>query len=138
VKRGRGFTLLEVMIVCVIVGILAAIVLPSYQAQLRKSRRASAQSHLMDIASRQQQYLLDNRQYASTLSALGMTTPNDVLQYYTISACDTSATPVACVPSGTPPVFVVTATPIGAQAQDLSGSALSIDSTGAKLPTTGW
>jgi type IV pilus assembly protein PilE len=43
VKRVRGFTLLEVMIVCVIVGILAAIVLPSYQNQLRKSRRASAE-----------------------------------------------------------------------------------------------
>lgn len=135
VKRVRGFTLLEVMIVCVIVGVLAAIVLPSYQAQLRKSRRASAESHLMDIASRQQQYLLDNRQYASTLSALGLTTPNDVSTYYTINACDGSVT---CAVTGTPPSFAVTATPIGSQANDLSGAVLSIDNTGAKLPTAGW
>jgi type IV pilus assembly protein PilE len=137
VKRVRGFTLLEVMIVCVIVGILAAIVLPSYQAQLRKSRRASAESHLMDIASRQQQYLLDNRQYASTLSDLGITTPSDVSPYYTINACDSSGSYV-CSVAGTPPSFTVTATPIGSQGQDLSGATLSIDSIGAKLPTTAW
>jgi type IV pilus assembly protein PilE len=135
VKRVRGFTLLEVMIVCVIVGILAAIVLPSYQNQLRKSRRASAESHLMDIASRQQQYLLDNRQYAANLAALGMTTPSEVSTYYTINACDTSS---ACVVAGTPPSFTVTATPIGSQALDLSGTALSVDNSGAKLPITGW
>jgi prepilin-type N-terminal cleavage/methylation domain len=60
-KRTRGFTLLEIMIVVAIVGILAAVVLPSYQNQMRKSRRASAQSHLMDIASKEQAYFLDTR-----------------------------------------------------------------------------
>jgi type IV pilus assembly protein PilE len=135
VKGTRGFTLLEIMIVVAIVGILAAIVLPSYQNQLRKSRRASAESHLMDIASRQQQFLLDNRQYAANLAALGMTTPSEVSTYYTINACDTS---VACVVAGTPPSFTVTATPIGAQALDLSGATISVDNSGAKLPTTGW
>ena len=126
VKGTRGFTLLEIMIVVAIVGILAAIVLPSYQNQLRKSRRASADSH---------QYLLDNRQYAANLAALGITTPSEVSTYYTINACDTS---VACVVAGTPPSFTVTATPIGSQALDLSGATLSVDNSGAKLPTTGW
>lgn len=134
-KRVRGFTLLEVMIVCVIVGILAAIVLPSYQNQLRKSRRASAESHLMDIASRQQQYLLDNRKYAADLASLGMTTPGEVSSYYTINACDTGLT---CSVSGTPPTFTVTATPIGSQALDLDGQKLTVDNSGAKTPTTGW
>jgi len=137
VKRARGFALLEVMIVCVIVGILAAIVLPSYQNQLRKSRRASAESHLMDIASRQQQYLLDNRQYAANLAALGLTTPTEVSTYYTINACDSSGT-YLCAVAGTPPAFTVTATPKGSQALDLSGATLSVDNAGAKLPATGW
>lgn len=137
VKGTRGFTLLEIMIVVAIVGILAAIVLPSYQNQLRKSRRASAESHLMDIASRQQQFLLDNRQYAANLAALGMTTPNEVSTYYTINACDSSGTFV-CSVAGTPPTFTVTATPIGSQALDLSGATISVDNSGAKLPTTGW
>jgi type IV pilus assembly protein PilE len=135
VKRVRGFTLLEVMIVCVIVGVLAAIVLPSYQNQLRKSRRASAESHLMDIASRQQQYLLDNRQYAADLSSLGVTTPIEVSTYYTINACDTG---IACAVAGTPPTFTVTATPIGDQARDLGGQALTVNNSGAKSPASGW
>lgn len=134
-NRTRGFTLLEIMIVVVIVGILAAIVLPSYQNQLRKSRRASAESHLMDLVNRQQQFILDNRQYAADVAALGMTTPAEVSTYYTINACDTA---FACSVAGTPPTFTVTATPIGSQALDLAGAVLRVNNAGAKLPATAW
>src|SRR4051794_24717847 len=82
--RRRGFTLLELVIVVVVVAILASVALPGYQDQVRKSRRASAQSHLLDIAQREQQYLLDARSYASTIAALNMSTPADVFAYYTI------------------------------------------------------
>ena len=125
------------MIVVVIVGILAAIVLPSYQNQMRKSRRASAESHLMDVAARQQQYLMDNRQYASNLSTLGITTPTEVSTYYTINACDGTGT-FTCSVAGTPPSFTVTATPIGGQAADLGGATLAISNSGAKSPATAW
>jgi type IV pilus assembly protein PilE len=130
-KRTRGFTLLEVMIVCVIVGVLAAIVLPAYQDQMRKSRRASAQSHLMDIAAKEQAYFLDTRgSYSSSLSTLHITTPTDVSAYYTITV-----TPAA----GPPPTFVANATATGSQVKDLgTGVDLTIDSTGAKLPAGKW
>jgi Tfp pilus assembly protein PilE len=101
---------------------------------MRKSHRAAAESHLMDIASRQQQFLLDNRQYADTLTTLGMTTPSDVSQYYTINACDTSA---VCSNAGTPPTFTATATPIGSQALDAGGT-LSVNNAGAKSPAGVW
>ena len=68
VKRVRGFTLLEVMIVCVIVGILAAIVLPSYQNQVRKANRSSAQQFLMDVVTKEQQILLDSRNYVGPIA----------------------------------------------------------------------
>src|SRR5437764_6451329 len=91
-SRTRGFTLIEMMIVIAVVGILAAIALPAYQEQVRKSRRASAEAHLMDIAAKEHTYLLDTRgSYAGAttctaagLTTLGLTTPNDVAAYYTV------------------------------------------------------
>ena len=54
----RGFTLVELLITIVVVGILVSIAYPAYTEHLRKSRRAEAQQVLMDIALRQQQPLL--------------------------------------------------------------------------------
>ena len=72
-RAGRGFTLLELMIVVAIVGILASIAYPSYMDHVRKGNRAKAQAFLMDVAQRQQNYLLVHRQYADDLSKLGVT-----------------------------------------------------------------
>lgn len=121
-RRPRGFTLLELMIAVAIVAILAAIAYPSYQSHLISSRRAAAQSHLMDIAQNEQQYYLNARSYAATVSAMNMTTPSEVSSYYTISIAATS---------GAPPTFTATATPITGTSQATDG-ALSINNAGVK------
>ena len=64
VKAG-GFTLIELMITVAIVGILAAIAYPSYTSHIQKGARRAAQAQMLDIANRQQQYLLANRGYAT-------------------------------------------------------------------------
>ena len=135
-RQIRGFTLIELMIAVAVVGILAAIAYPSYQKYLIKSRRASAQATLMDIAQREQQYLLDARGYAPDLATLGVTPPSNVSSVYTITICQTTASP--CVaPGGTPPVFAAIAQPIAGSAQ-ASDSTLSITSTGVKSPSNLW
>lgn len=127
-KTRAGFTLVELMIVVTIIGILTAIVYPSYQEHLRKGRRASAQTHLMDVAQRQQQYLLDARAYAVDLASLSVTTPPDVSSFYTITVA---------AAAGTPPTFTITATPIAGTAQ-ASDVTLTIDNAGVKTPSGKW
>lgn len=126
--KQAGFTLVELVVTVAILAILASIVVPSYTEYLKKGRRAAAESLMMDVAQRQQQYLLDARSYASDLATLGVTTPADVSAYYTVT--------VAAV-DGTPPTFTVTATPIAGTAQAGDGT-LTLDNTGAKAPANKW
>ena len=134
-RHKGGFTLIELMITVAVVAILATIALPSYALFMKKSRRGDAESTLMDIAQRQQQYLLDTRTYAPDVVTLNTTIPADVLAYYTIQIC---ATAVPCaVPGGAPPTFAIIATPIAGSSQ-AGDFTLTLDNTGAKTPAGVW
>ncbi|MEZ5582051.1 MAG: type IV pilin protein [Candidatus Competibacteraceae bacterium] len=62
--RQRGFTLIELLIVVAIIAIIAAIAFPSYQDQVRKSRRGEAKGKLMELAQRMETYYTENKTYA--------------------------------------------------------------------------
>lgn len=121
--RQGGFTLIEMMIVVAIIAILAAIALPSYQEHIRKGHRAAAQSEMMDIANREQQFLLANRAYADkpTLEANGYGLPSAVGAKYTYAITPNNGV--------NPPTFLITFTPAGSQTADGN---LTLDSAGAK------
>ena len=122
-KSGRqsGFTLVELVIVMAIVAILAAVAFPAYQEQVRKSNRAAAQSEMMDIANRQQQFFLANRSYADSLDGLSYALPDEVSERYdTAIDVDNDATP---------PTYAITFTAKDTQASD---GDLTLDSEGVK------
>jgi type IV pilus assembly protein PilE len=135
--RARGFTLVELMVVVAIVSLLTMIAIPSYAYFMKKSRRGDAEATLMDIAQREQQYLIDARAYAPDTLTLNSTPPGDVSAFYTITICGATP-PAACgVPGGAPPFFVVVATPIAGtvQAGDFT---LTLDSNGVRGPVAAW
>lgn len=66
-RNHRGFTLIELLIVVAIVAILAAIAVPAYNSQVRKSQRAEARSALQQIMLLQEKFRADNPQYGATL-----------------------------------------------------------------------
>ena len=70
-RAAKGFTLVEVLIVVAIIGLLAAVAMPSYQSYVQKSRRSDAKSALMDAANRQQQFLLNRGTYTTNMRDLG-------------------------------------------------------------------
>ena len=126
VRAGRylGFTLIELVITVTIIGILSAIAFPLYQQQLLKGRRASAQSFMLDVANREQQYLLDAREYATGASAfttLNVTVPADVSKYYTMTVEQPTAPP--------PQTFTIRATPVAPQTSD---GVMTLTHNGAK------
>ena len=121
-KRQSGFTLLELMIVLVIVGILASIAIPSYRDSIRKGNRRAAQAVIMYIANRERQYFMANRTFADE-GALNYTLPAEVAGKYTFTI-----TP----DDGPPPTFTIDFTAVGSQAAD---GDLSLTSEGVKGPT---
>jgi len=113
--KNAGFTLIELMIVIVIVGVLASIALPSYQDSVRKARRSDAQAALLEYANYMERYYTENVTYTGASTTISS-------QYYTIAPDTSGAT------------YTLQATPIGAQANDSCGT-LSLTNIGGKSAT---
>jgi len=140
-NRTRGFTLLEVMIVVVIVGVLAAIALPAYQSQVRKSNRSAAQQFMQDVALREQQIMMDQRGYvpvtdtayfgnkpSDSNSGVGLAAPSSTTGKYTFVVTRDNTT--------TPPSYMITATAVGSQDKDASLNKMSLDHLGQRKTYT--
>ncbi|MFJ1252337.1 type IV pilin protein [Cupriavidus sp. CuC1] len=120
-----GFTLIELMVTVAIIGILAAVAYPSYIQYVVRSNRAAAESFLLEVASMQERFLVDNRAYATSLAALGYASlPATISSNYQITV-----TAVAGPPLG----YVLTAAPQGTQAtNDSACGTVTLSNAGDK------
>lgn len=102
----RGFTLIELMIVVLIVAILAAIAYPIYTSQVRQAKRVDAKSALKKAVNRAEQFYSQVHHYPQSLASISMnkTTSNKA---YTVN-----------VSTATKSKFIVKAKAIGGQTKD--------------------
>ncbi len=123
-SRSGGFTLIELMVTILIVAILAAIAVPTYTSQMRKSRRTEAKTALLDLAAREERFFATNSAYTNVVANLGYTGAWPVTVgsgYYQINVTAASAT-----------AFTATATPVSAQATDSTCGTYTLDNTGTQ------
>lgn len=95
--HSRGFTLLEILVVVVILGIIAAIAYPSYNSAIAKSRRAQAVACLQDHAQFAERFYTTNLTYVGLPSGAGnpfglaCTTDKGLNNYYSFSVSNVAA-----------------------------------------------
>jgi type IV pilus assembly protein PilE len=139
--RASGFTLIELMIVVAVAAILVAIAVPTYQNQIRHSRRTDAKTALLDAAVREEKYLTLSNGYTTTASNLGYSALGVPIGsgYYDLYVCmgtatvsTASTTPCTAVTGTTGTSFVVSAIPIAgtSQASDSQCLYFAVDNTG--------
>lgn len=131
-RPNRGFTLLELMITVAIVAILAAVALPSYREQIRKTHRADGRHALMQFATAQERFYTNCNGYAKTLNGapgscegLGASAASVASEagFYSISLESDGVT------------FTLTASPQHGQEDDLKCDALTLTDSGLKGAT---
>jgi len=130
ISRGKGFTLIELMIVVAVIAILAAIAYPSYENYIIKSNRKAAEGCLSQYANFMERYYTTNLRYDQdpagnkiTWPKLDCATSQQTGNRYTYSF------------SGTPgqASYIVQAVPIGDQlAHDTQCGTVTLDQTGTR------
>jgi type IV pilus assembly protein PilE len=122
----RGFTLVEVMIVVVIVAILSAIGIPSYQDYVRRGKITEAISAMSDMRVKMEQFFQDNRTYVGACAS-GTVAPTPTATTNFTFACSGQSTSA----------YTVTATGISSMA----GFVYTINESNTRATTglpSGW
>ncbi len=76
VKSARGFTIVELLVVVVVIGVLASIAIPKFANQKEKAMLAQMKSDLRNLATAQEAYFYDSTTYTTVVADLGNFTPS--------------------------------------------------------------
>lgn len=125
IKKQKGFTLIELMITVAILGILAAIAVPSYSNYVRKGKRAEARAALEELSQAMEKHRSVNFSYLGAGAGAGGNTgapKATLLSYNKLPKTGTGATTYnLTIQAATAKTYTVRATPVGDQAFDVCG-----------------
>ena len=125
-KYMQGVTLMELMIVVVILGILTAVAYPSYRQYVAKAKRNDAKACLLQVATMEERFYLQNNFYTANMTDLGFGADPFVTDSNSYTCSVTAASPAA---------YSATATYLKADAEAGKCATFSIDGRGAKTST---
>jgi len=123
-----GFSLLELMVVVVIVGILAGVAYPSFQQYARETKRADAHAALLRIASLQEKFFSNRNLYTTNTTFLG---------YAAHPAASNDGFWAISVTAVGPAAYTLSAAPAGSHT-DPACTAITLTSAGARNPPACW
>lgn len=131
-KVQEAFTLVELMIVVVVIGVLGAIAYPSYSGFVRKGNRSDAKNVLLRAAQNLERRYTETNSYAGATIGAGAATDvwsssTSPQSFYTLS-----------LPTLTPSTFTLRATATGTQANDTMCGTMELTQAGVKTPVACW
>lgn len=125
----RGFTLFELLVVLVVVGILATVALPAYRQYTLRVNRFEAMTLLLDLQNAEERHYLRHDHYTASIEAA----PPAGLGLPATGASNKYTLAVSLAVDGQS--YIATASPVGTQAADLECLAFSIDARGRRAVT---
>jgi len=133
-RKSNGFTMIEVLIVVVIVGIIASVAIPSYMSNVQSTKRTDGRVALMDIMQAQERHFAENLTYSADLTDLGYGTSTSVSSHgghYAITAT------AGCVAGGNA-LTIANCVLLTATGDASTDGDITLDSLGNKLPADKW
>lgn len=140
--RLSGFTLIELMIVVAVMGIIAAIAIPSYNNYVLRGNRTVGKTEVLRIVGKQEAFYNDRKAYATALNLLDNTLYSGATVYLKrdgrTQAANTTDTIYALTLTGTSATaYTVQATAVNRQTKDTGCTTLTVNQLNEKTPTTG-